>query len=113
MPRYLYSYMHLFGYLGHGTPEHPGTDFAMSVWIDADDAEEALRWGKVVLADYIRARFEQSEQRFTATDDDWIEEDEEQLQRARLCHYPACRVGEIPAWWEPWRDDNCRKPPAD
>src|SRR6516162_2360001 len=113
MPRYLYSYMHLFGYLGHGTPENPGTDFAMSVWIDAKDAGEARRWGKELLADYVRARFRHSKHGFTPTDDDWIEEDEDALQRASLCDYPVCSVGEIPTWFEPWRDDNCRKRVSD
>jgi len=53
---YLYSYLNLFGYIGSGTPEDPGTDFGMSVWIEAPDEQAALDWGHVVLADYVRAR---------------------------------------------------------
>jgi hypothetical protein len=103
VPRYLYHYADLLGVLGLGTPENPGTDFAMSVWIEADNAEEALRWGKVVLADFIRARFERSTTKYTATDDGWIEEDQGEIQPSRLHRYPECKVGEIPEWREPWR----------
>lgn len=35
MALYLYSYLNLFEYIGSGTPEDPGTDFGMSVWIEA------------------------------------------------------------------------------
>lgn len=58
MPLYLCTYLNLFGYIGSGTPEDPGSDFSMSVWIDAPDEQAALDWGRLVLADDIRARYQ-------------------------------------------------------
>jgi len=57
MPRYLYTFLELFGYLGRGTSDDPGTDFGMSVWIDAPDEEAAFLWGNHLLEDYRRARY--------------------------------------------------------
>jgi hypothetical protein len=115
MPRYLYRYIRLFGYIGSGTPEDPGTDFGMSVWIDAPDEEAALDWGRRVLADYARARH-----RHDGSGGDigpgeiegWIERDEVALGRAEG-RYPACKVGEIPTWHAPWRLDNAEPPEGD
>jgi hypothetical protein len=108
VPLYLYSYLNLFGYMGRGTPEDPGTDFGMSVSIDAPDERAALDWGKLVLADYIRARF-----RFDSPDEDidsgqvegWIVRDKSALDRAKG-RYPQCQVGEIPSWHDPWQLEN-------
>ena len=121
MPRYLYSYVELLGVLGMETPEEPGTDFGMSVWIDAPDEEAAFLWGNHLLEDYRRARFrfvpreeshgpEVTEHRPVAPRlEGWIEIDESILEMARECGYPVSRVGEIPEWIDPWRVHNARK----
>lgn len=111
MPHYLYTYIHLFGYIGAGTPEDPGTDFGMSVWIDAPDEDAARCWGKVVLDDYVHARFQHSEDAGidAAWGEGWIEKDDQTLKRAEGFDYPLCQVGQIPAWAEPWKRHNCRQ----
>lgn len=40
MPRYLFSYLELFSFIGDGTPQNPGGDFSMHCWIEATTAEE-------------------------------------------------------------------------
>lgn len=120
MPDYLYCYMNFFGYIGEGTPEDPGTDFGMSVWIEAPSEQAALDWGQVLLADYVRARhrFEDPGQDIESASledagrtigarrvEGWIEKDETSLERAKG-RYPRCRVGEIPTWTAPWRHSN-------
>jgi hypothetical protein len=108
MALYLYSYINLFGYIGSGTPEDPGTDFGMSVWIEAPDEQAALEWGHLVLADYVRARYRHDG---SARDVDsggiegWIEKGETALKNAEG-RFPQCHVGEIPTWQAPWRDYN-------
>ncbi len=124
MPRYLYTFLELFGYLGRGTPDDPGTDFGMSVWIDAPDEDAAFRWGNRLLEDYRQARYrlapgdegeegpgpEEPQHRHAARKlEGWIEKDESVLERARGCGYPECWVGEISEWIEPWRYNNARR----
>lgn len=112
MALYLYSYLNLFGYIGSGTPEDPGTDFGMSIWIEAPDEQAALDWGHLVLADYIRARYRHDN---SATEIDpggiegWIEKGETALKDAEG-RFPRCCVGEIPTWQAPWRHHNARPP---
>ena len=115
MPRFLYRYMELLGYMGAGTPEDPGSDFSMSVWVDAADEEEARRWGRVVLQDYVRARYQPSGDEVTPEAyEGEIVKDECWLQSAAQAGYPVCRVGELPKWVEPWKRDNAtvQRPPA-
>jgi len=96
--------------MGSATPEDPGTDFGMCVWIEAPDEATAQSWGKVILTDYVRARFQDSEVAgLPFSEEGWIEKDEKQLEEARLCDYPVCRLGEIPTWHEPWKRHNARK----
>jgi hypothetical protein len=107
MPRYLYSYFELFGYVGAGTPEDPGSDFGMSVWIDAANEEEAKQWGRLVLHDYVRARFKHSEDHVvTEGYDGEIVKSPWQLECAALANYPVCSVGQMPKWVDPWKGNN-------
>jgi len=112
MPDYLYTYLNLFGYIGRGTPEDPGTDFGMSVWIEAPDEQAALGWGRRVLADYVIARYRHEDEGAVIEPgaiEGWVEKDEGALKRAEG-RYPRCRVGEIPNWQSPWRHDNALTP---
>ena len=112
MPLYLYRYTNLFGAIGAGTPEDPGTDFMMSVWIEALDEQAALDRGHVLLADYVRARHRHEDPGFDIAPGvlkGWLEADSRVLAEAADA-YPRCRVGEIPAWEAPWRHSNTRKP---
>ena len=111
MPRFLYSYFQLLSYMGSGTPEDPGGDFSMSVWIDAPDEHAALVWGYRLLGDYYRARFQHAEDASHCDgrpiEEGYIEKDPEVLARAQAVYdYPAGRVNEVPNWREPWRDHN-------
>jgi|GEM_PF-6763701 len=103
MVLYLYSYLNLFEYIGRGIPEDPGTDFGMSVWIEAPDEQAPLDWGRLVLADYVRARHQHDGSGLGI--EGWIEKDEAELERA-VGRFPRCRIGEIPAWEGPWRHHN-------
>jgi hypothetical protein len=113
MPRFLYRYMELLSVIGAGTPEDPGGDFGMSVWIDAANALEASAWGKRVLEDYVRARYRYSDPDIDpAQFEGEIITDIESINYATDRGYPVCKVGQIPLWSEPWRHDNAprRKP---
>lgn len=110
MPCYLFEYVQLFSYMGDGTPDDPGGDFEMYCWIAATDPHAALQWGYVLLGDYYRARFARSPDA-----DDYqgvpmrhgrIVDDAAQLAKAHDWPIPLCRVGQIPAWHEPWRTSN-------
>lgn len=112
MARHLYRYANFFGYLGSGTPEDPGSDFGMCVWIEAPDERAALDWGRVLLADYTNARHRHdgSGAHYKPGDiEGWIEEDEATIRRAEG-EYPLSLVGEIPTWDAPWRIHNGRSP---
>ncbi|HET6246776.1 MAG TPA: hypothetical protein VFE47_03680 [Tepidisphaeraceae bacterium] len=117
MARYLYRYLQLFGYVGAGTPDDPGSDFGMSVWIDAANEDEAKTWGKAVLHDYVRARFRYSNENVnTERYEGEIVSHPGWLQSSAECGYPVCRVGEMPTWFDPWKSDNApadRKPTRD
>ncbi|WP_435015807.1 hypothetical protein TA3x_003360 [Tundrisphaera sp. TA3] len=114
MALYLYSYLNLFGFVGSGTPEDPGTDFGMSVWIEAPNEKAALDWGHLVLADYLRARFRHDDPVAGIASngiEGWIEEDEYARKEA-AGKFPCCRVGEIPTWDAPWRHHNSPPTPG-
>src|SRR4051812_33820050 len=103
MPRFLYQYIELFGYMGAGTPDDPGSDFGMCVWIDAPTEDEARGWGKRVLEDYVRARYAQSDPDLDPTRFEGdIVHDRCQLEQAEAEGYPQCEVGQTPEWSEPW-----------
>jgi len=107
MPKFLYEYQCILGVLGAGTPEDPGTDFHMAVWIEADDETEALEWGHVLLRSYNKSRNQFTGSIATGTASDGsITHDERVLEFANTEQYPKCRVGEIPTWNAPWRHSN-------
>ena len=111
MPRYLFSYLELFSFMGDGTPQNPGGDFSMHCWIEATTAEEALKWGHVLLGDYHQKRFAHCDygEGYDGSPiiDGEIETDEEILASfARKYVFPECKVGEIPVWEAPWRTSN-------
>jgi len=112
MALYLYTYLNLFGYVGSDTPEDPGGDFGMSVWIEAPDEQAALNWGHLVLGDHIRARHRHdgsAPEIDPGGIEEWIEKDDAVLKGAEG-RFPLCRVGEIPVWEAPWRRHNARPP---
>lgn len=110
MQRFLFQYLELFSFIGDGTRENPGFDFEIACWIDAHDRDAAFDWVRVLLGDYFKMRFE-----FTPSREDFqgqpmdggsIIEDEAELARAASWKIPACVVGEIPKWIDPWRPSN-------
>jgi hypothetical protein len=108
MSLYLYRFLELFSIIGDGTPENPGGDFGMSVWIDADDMIQARNWGKRVLEEFVRERFRQSDPDLDPSryEGDIVEDAVYEVGRT-----PLCKVGEIPSWPEPWKHDRASGPP--
>lgn len=113
MRRYLYQYFELLSVLGAGTPANPGGDFDMMCWIDAPDNRAALEWGYVLLGDYCKARYAHSADGHrhdgSPIRQGEIIEDQETIDAAQQWGIPACRIGEIPEWREPWRISSIRK----
>lgn len=113
MGRYLYTVIGLLSYMGDGTPENPGGDFGMSVWIEAPDEETASRWGKRVLEEFVRQRFRFSRNKADpAAYEGQIETSQEMIDWHSKREIPVCRVGEIPNWPAPWEHDGASGPPV-
>ena len=108
MALYLYRFIELLSFIGDGTPENPGGDFGMCVWIDADDVDQARKWGKRVLKEFVRERFRQSHPDLDPTRyaGDVVEDAVYEAGRT-----PVCKIGEIPRWTEPWKNDRASGPP--
>lgn len=107
VPRYMYTFVELFSYMGDGTPQNPGGDFMMCVLIDADDVGQARWWGKRVLEEFVRERFSQSDPDVDPSRyEGEVAEVAEMLQLGTNDDIPVCKVGEIPRWTEPWK--HCR-----
>jgi hypothetical protein len=112
MPRYLYEFIELLSYIGDGTPQNPGGDFTMCVWIDADDVEQARSWGRQILHQFVRERFRHSDPDVDPTGyEGEIVEDAALLESRKREAIPVCKVGEIPQWTEPWKNFRASGPP--
>jgi hypothetical protein len=113
MQRFLFQYIQLFSFIGAGTPEEPGGDFDMHCWIEAPDKAAALEWGFILLGDYCKARYAYSADGHrhdgSPIQDGEIVEDPGALAAAVHWGIPACSVGEVPKWREPWRVSNIRE----
>jgi hypothetical protein len=79
----------------------------MYCWIDAESATEALEWGYVLLGDYYRHRFAQTDDTEMYTGEPVvggeIETDQGTIDDAVNWNLPTCCVGEFPEWDRPWR----------
>ena len=84
----------------------------MLVWLDASDVEEARRWGKRVLEEFVHARFRYAKPEVDATVyEGEIDEDARFVEGTELAKIPVCKVGEVPNWPEPWRHCRASGPP--
>lgn len=109
MPRYHYSFSELFGMLGRGTPDSPGTDFCLDCIIDAPSGNEAIEWGYHVLGDFVRSRDQYTD---TPHDGSPIREGaivadtnvDKFIRRRSNC--AQCSIGKYPVWIEPWKNDS-------
>lgn len=108
MAHYKFTFIELFGALGRGTPDAPGSDYGLFVAIDAETADDALERGYHVHGDFARARTQHTDWQHdgspirngeidgTANVDELIAENP---------NYAICKLNEFPNWIEPWK--NC------
>ena len=108
MPFFKYTFLELFGAVGSGSPEDPGSDYCLSCVIEADDESQALAWALEVHSD-----FEVARTMFTETPNDGTlipegeiegEVDIKVLQQTNP-NLAVCSIGQLPNWIAPW--ENC------
>ncbi|MBL8808622.1 MAG: hypothetical protein JNM43_00480 [Planctomycetaceae bacterium] len=106
MPHYKYRFIEMFGVIGRGTPEDPGSDYCLVCAIEAANESDALAWGLKVHSDFNIART-----MFTDCPSNGIlyrdgeidgEVDADELLRSDPT-YAICSVGQFPDWIQPWR----------
>ena len=84
----------------------------MSVWIEAEDEQQARAWGKRILEEFVRQRFRFSNHKVDPTEfEGELETDPEVEEVSKGRTIPTCRLGEIPNWEEPWKNDAAIGPP--
>jgi hypothetical protein len=109
MPHYKYFFIELFGVIGCGTPDDPGSDYCFVCAIEAANTSEALAWGRKVHSDFDIARtmFTDCPSNGKLYRDGEIEGevDVDELLRADP-NYAICSVGQFPNWILPWK--SCR-----
>ena len=106
MPHYQYCFIEMFGVIGRGTPEDPGSDYGFVCAIEAANESEALAWGLKVHSDFDIARtmFTDCPSNGELHRDGEIkgEVDVDELLRADP-KYAICFIGQFPNWIVPWK----------
>lgn len=109
MPHYQYFFIEMFGIIGRGTRDDPGSDYGLVCAIEAGDTSKALAWGLKVHSDIDIARtmFTDCPSNGELYRDGEIqgEVDVDELLQADP-KYAICSVGQFPNWIEPWK--TCR-----
>ena len=104
-----FIFIELFGALGRGTPDDPGSDYGLFVAIDASTSEDALEWGFHIHGDFARARTQYIDWQHDGSPIRDGEIDGDADVAALLAEnpkYAICKVGEYPNWLEPWKNCN-------
>ncbi|MEZ6189561.1 MAG: hypothetical protein R3F62_31745 [Planctomycetota bacterium] len=68
------------------------------VWIEAEDSDAALAWGKEVAVHYCAHHFPEQGDRRPGDYAEWIERDPTSVTWAVTARLPYCRVGDYPDW---------------
>jgi len=105
MPYYLYFFIEIFGVIGKGTRDDPGSDYGIVCAIEAPSESEALAWGLKVHSDFDIARtmFTDAPSDGKLYRDGEIkgEVNVEELLQADP-QYAICSIGQFPNWIQPW-----------
>ena len=106
---YKFAFIELFGALGRGTPDDPGSDYGLFVVIEAPNADEALEWGYHVHGNFAHARTQHTDWQHDGTPIREGEIEGEAIVEEVISENPSyaiCKVDELPSWVEPWKNCN-------
>ena len=110
MPHYLYTFIEMFGMIGRGTPDDPGSDYGLVCLIEAPDENQARQWALKVHGDFEIARwmFTDSPSEGRLYREGEIERVDDVVEFVKINDCAICRLGELPNWIEPWRGCEAR-----